>query len=197
MRKNLPLPESISELLDAWSSGDREAWRKLAPIVYNELHQQAHRHLQHERPNHTLQTTALVNETFLKLAEQRAVRWENRAHFFWLASEIMRRVLVDYAKNRKRLKRGGNADRVPLDSALQIAIDETEIDLLALDEVLTKLADIDEQQARIVSLRYFSGLSIEETAEVLEISPAMVKRDWRMAKAWLRHQLSSNGRIPK
>lgn len=190
MHESSPLPENISELLDAWSDGDQEAWSKLVPLVYDELRGQAHRCLRRERSNHTLQTTALVHETYLKLVEQRAVHWDNRAHFFWLASEIMRRILVDYAKSRNRQKRGGKVEHLSLNSALQIAIHETDIDLLELDEALNKLAEIDKQQARIVTLRYFSGLSIEETAEVIKISPATVKRDWKMAKAWLHHELS-------
>ena len=184
------VPDNISELLDAWSGGDREAWNKLVPLVYDELRGQAHRYLRRERKNHTLQTTALVHEAFLKMVEQRAVHWENRAHFFWLASEMMRRILVDYAKNRNRLKRGGDVEIVSFDSAWQIAVDASDVDLLNLDEALTRLAELDEQQSRIVQLRFFSGLNIEETAEVLSISPATVKRDWNMAKAWLHHELS-------
>lgn len=190
MRESSSLPDNISELLDAWSGGDREAWNELVPLVYDELRGQAHRYLRGERANHTLQTTGLVHETYLKMVEQRAIRWDNRAHFFWLASEIMRRILVDYAKNKKRQKRGGNIEILPLDSTLQIAVDETDVDLLALDEALTRLAEMDEQQSKIVELRYFTGLNIEETAEVLSISPATVKRDWAMAKAWLHHELS-------
>ncbi len=190
MRETPPLPNNISELLDAWSGGDREAWNKLLPLVYDELRGQAHRYLRRERANHTLQTTALVHETYLKLVEQRAIRWDSRKHFFWLAAEIMRRILVDYARQRNRQKRGGEVEILPLDSAFQIAVEETEVDLLALDEALNKLAKMDEQQMKIVELRYFSGLNIEETAEVLDISPATVKRDWAMAKAWLYHELS-------
>lgn len=190
MRETPSLPGNISELLDAWSSGDREAWDKLLPLVYDELRGQAHRYLRRERANHTLQTTALVHETYLKLIEQRVVHWDSRKHFFWLAAEIMRRILVDYARNRNRQKRGGEFEILPLDPAFQIAVEETEIDLLALDEALNKLAKMDEQQMKIVELRYFSGLNVEETAEVLDISPATVKRDWAMAKAWLYHELS-------
>ena len=190
MREPSDLPDNISELLDEWSGGDREAWYRLVPLVYGELHEQAHRYLRRERENHTLQTTALVHEAFLKLVEQRDIHWDNRAHFFWLASEIMRRILVDYAKNRKRLKRGGDVEILPFDSAWQIAVDESDVDLLDLDEALTRLAELDEQQSRIVQMRFFSGLNIEETAEVLSISTATVKRDWNMAKAWLHHELS-------
>lgn len=184
-------PGEITRLLIAWSDGDREAWERLASLVYEELHQQAHRYLRRERQNHTLQTTALVHETFIKLAEQRKVEWENRGHFFWLSSEIMRRILVDYAKNKKRQKRGGEIEFQPLVSGLNVAIDKLDVDLLALDEALTRLAELDEQQAKIVELRYFSGLSIKETAKALKISDATVNRDWNMAKAWLHHELSS------
>ncbi len=190
MREPLDLPDNISELLDEWSGGDREAWGKLVPLVYGELHDQAHRYLRRERKNHTLQTTALVHEAFLKMVEQRAVQWENRAHFFWLASEMMRRILVDYARSHNRLKRGGEVEFVSFDSAWQIAVDESDVDLLDLDESLERLAELDLQQSKIVQLRFFSGLNIEETAKVLSISPATVKRDWNMAKAWLHHKLS-------
>lgn len=184
-------PGEITRLLHEWSSGNREAWNNLVAIVYDELHQQAHRYLRRERRNHTLQTTALLHETFIKLAEQRRVEWENRGHFFWLSSEIMRRILVDYAKNKNRQKRGGEIEFESLVSGLNIAIGETDFDILALDQALTRLAELDEQQAKIVELRYFSGLSIEETAEALKISTATVKRDWNMAKAWLHRELSS------
>lgn len=180
----------ITRLLHEWSNGNREAWNDLVTIVYDELHQQAHRYLRRERRNHTLQTTALLHETFIKLAGQRRVEWENRGHFFWLSSEIMRRILVDYAKNKNRQKRGGKIEFEQLTSGLYIAVGEMEVDLLALDQALTRLAELDEQQAKIVELRYFSGLSIEETAEALKISPATVKRDWNMAKAWLHRELS-------
>jgi RNA polymerase sigma factor (TIGR02999 family) len=190
MSEDSALPDNISELLDAWSGGDREAWNRLVPLVYNELRGQAHRFLRHERAGHSLQTTALVHETYLKMVEQREVRWDNRKHFFWLAAEIMRRILVDYARQRNRQKRGGEIELLPLDSTFQIAAEETEIDLLALDEALNKLAQFDAQQAKVVELRFFSGLNIEETAEALSVSPATVKRDWAMAKAWLFHELS-------
>lgn len=188
--RELSQPGEITRLLQAWSAGDQEAWNELVSLVYDELREQAHRYLRRERRNHTLQTTALVHETFIKLAGQRKVKWENRGHFFWLSSEIMRRILVDYAKNKNRQKRGGDIEFEPLVSGLNIAIDEIDVDLLALDAALTRLAELDEQQAKIVELRYFSGLSIEETAEALKISTATVKRDWKMAKAWLHHELS-------
>lgn len=182
--------QEITAMLRAWGKGDRTVLDQMLPLVYDELHRQAHRYLRRERPNHTLQTTALINEAYLKLVDQRVVQWQNRAHFFGIAAQAMRRILVDYAKTKNREKRGGAVPDLPLDEALLVAATGQSIDLLALDEALTRLALIDEQQARVVELKYFSGLSIEETAEVLGISPATVKRDWQMAKAWLRHELA-------
>jgi RNA polymerase sigma-70 factor (ECF subfamily) len=177
-------------MLRAWGDGDRAILDQLLPFVYEELHRQAHRYLRRERANHTLQTTALIHEAYLKLIDQRAVVWQNRAHFFGIAANAMRRILVDYARTKNREKRGGPAADLPLDEAMTIAATGQNIDLLALDEALTRLAAIDEQQVHVVELKYFSGLSIEETAEALGVSPATVKRDWQMAKAWLRHELS-------
>jgi len=179
-------------MLRVWGDGDRAVLDQLLPLVYDELHRQAHRYLRRERGNHTLQTTALIHEAYLRLVDQRAVQWQNRAHFFGIAAQAMRRILVDYARTKNREKRGGSAADLPLDEAMLIAATGQNIDLLVLDEALTRLAVIDEQQARVVELKYFSGLSIEETAEALRISPATVKRDWQMAKAWLRHELSLN-----
>jgi RNA polymerase sigma factor (TIGR02999 family) len=181
----------ITQLLQAWSGGNREALDALIPLVYDELRLQARRYLRRERAEHTLQTTALVNEAYLKLVEQNRVVWQNRAHFFGIAANLMRRILVDYAKTKHRAKRGGEAENLPLDEAFFVVSANTdEVDLLTLDRALSELEKIDEQQARIVELRFFSGLSIAETAEVLKISPATVKRDWNMAKAWLHHELS-------
>ena len=182
--------QEITAMLRAWGEGDRAVLDQMLPLVYDELHRQAHRYLRRERANHTLQTTALINEAYLKLVDQRVVQWQNRAHFFGIAAQAMRRILVDYAKHRNREKRGGAAADLPLDEAMLIAATGQNIDLLALDAALTRLAAIDEQQARVVELKYFSGLSIEETAEVVGVSPATVKRDWQMAKAWLRHEMS-------
>ena len=179
----------ITEMLKACSGGNREAMDKLVPLVYEELHRQAHRYLNRERSNHTLQTTALVHEAYMRLIEYRFVDWQNRAHFFGMAANMMRRILVNYAKERHRLKRGGADENLPLDEALCVAAEEQDVNLLALDKALNELATLDERQAQIVEFRYFSGLSIEETAEVLQISPATVKRDWSMAKAWLRSEL--------
>jgi RNA polymerase sigma factor (TIGR02999 family) len=184
-------PEEITEKLRAWADkGDEDLLNNLVPMVYDELHRQAHRYLRRERTGHTLQTTALVNEAYLKLVEQRNVSWESRTHFFAIAAHLMRRILIDYAKTKHRVKRGGIRDEIPFEEALTICISETTFDLLELDEVLTRFAEIDEQQAKIVELRYFSGLSIEETAEVLKISIATVKRDWVSAKAWLYRELA-------
>lgn len=185
----LPQRGEITEMLKACSGGNREAMDKLVPLVYQELHHQAHRYLNRERSNHTLQTTALVHEAYLRLIEYRFVDWQNRAHFFGMVANMMRRILVNYAVNQNRLKRGGADENLPLEEALCVTSEDRDIDLLALDKALNELAELDERQAQIVELRYFSGLSIEETAEVLQISPATVKRDWNMAKAWLRAEL--------
>ena len=184
------MQEDITEILTAWREGSREALHLLLPVVYDELRRQAHRYLRRERQNHTLQTTALIHEAYLRLTEQRNVRFESRTHFFAVAANLMRQILVDYARERHRLKRGGKADNLPLDEAFLVIADESDIDLLALDEALTRLSEMDFQQARIVELKFFSGLSIEETADALGISPATVKRDWNVAKAWLKHELS-------
>jgi RNA polymerase sigma factor (TIGR02999 family) len=193
-----PPPEEITAMLHAWRDGNREVLDKLVPLVYKELHAQAHRYLYGERPNHTLQATALINEAFLRLAGQKDVQWENRAHFFGLAANMMRRILVDYAKTRYRAKRGGKDADLPLEDALSVALEETDeatkIDLILLDDALHKLAAKDEQQARIVELRYFSGLTVEETAKVLGISSMTVKRDWNVAKAWLRREINSSSK---
>jgi len=181
--------EEISELLRAWSDGDREAAERFMPLIYDELRRQARRHLNRERANHTLQTTALVHEAFIRLNEQNRIKWQNRAHFYALAAQMMRRILVNYAVAQKREKRGGVVRAIGLDETVTVAVAEDAVDVLALDEALARLAKLDPRQVRIVELRYFSGLSIEETGEVLDISPATVKREWSMAKAWLRAEL--------
>ena len=170
MAENTP---DITQLLQEWSDGQREALDAIVPLVYGELRRQAHHYLRRERAEHTLQTTALVNEAYLKLVEQNRVVWQNRAHFFGIAANLMRRILVDYAKTKHRVKRGGSAEDLPLEEAFYVAAtEENEVDLLALDRVLNELAEIDEQQARIVELRYFSGLSIAETAEITQLDNA-------------------------
>jgi RNA polymerase sigma-70 factor (ECF subfamily) len=179
----------ITAMLQAWREGDGIQAEELFPLLYNELRKQAHSFLRRERPGHLLQTTALINETYIKLREQRHFEWESRDHFFAVCAMLMRRILVDYAKARYRAKRGGHADHVPIQD-LAVAVDQKDdVDLLRLDDALNRLAEIDPKQARIVELRYFSGFSIEETASVLGVSPSTIKRDWRSAKAWLRREL--------
>ncbi|MEJ7862453.1 MAG: sigma-70 family RNA polymerase sigma factor [Pyrinomonadaceae bacterium] len=179
----------ITQMLREWSDGKQEALDNLLPLVYDELHRQAARFLRKERQGHTLQTTALINEAYLKLIDQRDVTWESRAHFFAIAAQAMRRILVDYAKATHRKKRGGDDIKLPLEEAILVAAEEKSVDLIALDEALNKLAERDEQQARVVELRYFSGLTLEETAEALHISRATVASDWSMAKVWLYREL--------
>ncbi len=161
------------------------------PLVYDELHRQAESFLRRERPDHTLQATALIHETYLKLIDQRDVNWESRTHFFAIAANLMRRILVDYARLKNRDKRGGGAIKLTLEEAsLSVVGNERNIDLMALDEALTRLEQLDEQQARIVELRYFSGLTLEETAEALQLSRTTVVTDWAMARAWLHRELT-------
>ena len=174
----------VTRLLQEWSNGQEQALDRLVPQIHRELRKLAASYLRKERPDHTLQPTALVNEAFLKLIDQRAVKWQNRAHFFGIAAQAMRRILVDHARAHAAGKRGDGARKVPLDDAIMIG-GTVDIDLLALDEALTRLAAIDPQQSRVVELRFFGGLTMEETAEVMHISPATVGREWRMAKAWL------------
>lgn len=181
--------ENITQLLKDWSEGDHKVLDELMPLVYEELRRQASRHLRKERPNHTLQTTALIHEAYLKLIGQE-VNWQNRSHFFAIASQAMRRILVDHARTRHREKRGGIVENLPLEEALAAGSEGKRIDLVELDEALTRLAKLDERQAMIVELRYFSGLSIDETAEVLGVSNSTVRADWTMAKAWLKNEMS-------
>ena len=180
----------ITQLLKEWSDGNQAVLDELMPLVYDELRRQASRFLSKERKNHTLQTTALIQEAYLKLLGHNQIEWQNRAHFFAIASTAMRRILVDYARERHREKRGGIAENLPLDEAFQIASNEKSVDLIALDEALNRLAKLDERQARVVELKYFSGLSNDETAEVLGVSNATVRLDWNLAKAWLKQEIS-------
>ena len=184
-----PSPGQATQLLIDLSSGDTAALEKLTPLIYDELHRLAHRFLRRERGGHTLQTTALVNEAYLRLVDQRNLRWQNRAHFFAIAAQLMRRILIDYARRRQYAKRGGGAPHVSLDEAAVLS-EERATDLIALDEALEGLASIDPQQSRVVELRFFGGLTIEETAEVLKLSHDMVKREWSTAKAWLYREMS-------
>ena len=181
--------QNVTTLLLDWSRGDKAALDQLIPIVYDELRRQAARYLRRERLGHTLQTTALIHEAYIRLVDQRNVRWQNRAHFFGIAAQLMRRILVDHARSKGRAKRGGSDVRVSLDDATVVTKGQ-DLDVVALDEALERLAGIDQQQAKIVELRFFSGLTVEETAEVLSISPATVKRDWSMAKAWLHREIT-------
>lgn len=178
----------ITELLVAWSGGDKKALDELMQIVYEELRRLAHRQLAKERQDHTLQTTALVNEAYLKLVDQKRVKWQGRSHFFALSSQLMRRILVDYARSRQYAKRGGGKSALPLDEALIVA-PERASEMIALDEALTELAKHDERKARIVELRFFSGMSIDETSELLGVSPGTVMKDWTLAKAWLQREM--------
>ena len=183
-----PSPHDVTQLLVAWSNGDRSARDQLMPLVYDELRRLAHRYMARERPDHTLQTSALVNEAYLRLIDQNDMQWQNRAHFFAIAAQMMRRILVDYSRKRGFAKRGGDARKVPLEDAM-IVSEERAADVVALDAALNSLAEFDPRKSQIVELRFFGGLSIEETAEVLAVSPATVLRDWTLAKAWLRREI--------
>lgn len=178
----------IDELLAEWGRGNVDARDALMPVVYDELRRLARRHLWNERPDHTLQSAALVNEAYLRLAGQKTPQWRNRAHFFGVAAQLMRHILVDHARGRQAAKRGGGATRLTLDA--DVSVDEKpSIDLVRLDDALDQLATLDAQQARVIEMRFFGGLSIEETAVVLDVSSATVKRDWVTARAWLRREL--------
>jgi RNA polymerase sigma factor (TIGR02999 family) len=178
----------VTELLVRWRSGDREALDSLLPLVYDELRRIAFRSLQNERPGHTLQSTALVNEAYVRMVAQNMPEWQNRAHFLAVAAQLMRQILVDHARTHRASKRGGDASRVSLDEALGQAL-ATDVDVVALDDALKELAQMDAQQSRVVELKFFAGLSNEETAEVLKVSPSTVKRDWASARAWLFREL--------
>ena len=184
-----PSPNEVTQLLVAWTSGDQEARDKLVSVVYQELHRLAHHYMKRESAGHTLQTSALVNEAFLRLVDQRDVQWRNRAHFFGIAAQMMRRILVDYARSRRYAKRGGGAHPISLNETM-IVSDERSAEIVALDEGLERLPEFDPRKGHIVELRFFGGLTIEETAEVLDVSPGTVMRDWTLAKAWLRREMS-------
>ena len=178
----------ISALLRAWSGGDQSALDRLTPIVYNELHRLARRYMKHERPGHSLQSAALVNEAYLRLVDYERMQWQNRAHFFAVSAQVMRRILVDHAR-RHNLKRGGGVRHVALEEAAAVGGDQGP-DLVALDDAMNTLARIDPRKVQVVEMRFFGGLSVEETAEVLKVSPVTVKRDWRAARAWLYRELT-------
>jgi RNA polymerase sigma factor (TIGR02999 family) len=184
-----PSPNEITQLLQNWGDGNEESLAKLMPLVYQELHRAAHRHMIRERPGHTLQTTALINEVYLRLVDLKETSWQNRAHFFAVCARLMRHVLTDFARSRTSAKRGGEVHHVSLDSAL-VLFPESWSELAAIDQALQGLGAIDPRKAKVVELRFFGGLDVEETAEVLKVSRETVMRDWKLAKAWLLRDLS-------
>ncbi len=188
-------PQEVTQLLVDWRGGDQSALDKLIPLVYDELHALARRCMKRERGSHTLQTTALVNEAYLRLLGQQSADWQNRAHFFAVAAQVMRHLLVDHARSRRYARRGGSALRITLDEAVAAA-PEDPVDLLALNEALNRLDAMDARKCRIVELRYFSGLSVEETAKVLGVSAITIKREWLKAKAWLYRELNQEEETP-
>ena len=186
-----PAPKGVTELLKAWSSGEQDALEELIPLVYHELHRLAHRYMARERDGHTLQSTALVHEAYERLIDLKDVSWQNRAHFFAVSAQLMRRILVDYARSRRYSKRGGEWRQVPLNEALAVFPDRR-ADIVALDDALCALARIDPRKSQVVEMRFFGGMSIKETAEVLHISEETVLRDWRLAKVWLLRELGES-----
>jgi len=188
-RMDLPSTHDVTQLLKAWTTGDEQALEKLTPLVYEQLHRIAQRCMAGERSGHTLQTTALVNEVYLQLVDCRQINWKDRAHFFGVSAQLMRRILIDFARSRGYQKRGGGAPHLSLDEAPSVC-NEPDTNLVALDDALNALAAVDERKSRVVELRFFGGLSIEETAEVLHVSVETVVRDWRLAKVWLLRELS-------
>ena len=187
-----PAVNDISTLLRAWTEGDQSALERLTPVVYNELHRLARRYMKQERPGHSLQTTALVNEAYMRLVDYERMQWQNRAHFFAVSSQLMRRILVEHAR-RHNLKRGGGVQHVSLDDVSVVGGNRS-ADLVALDDAMNALAGIDARKVQVVEMRFFGGLSVEETAEVLKISPVTVRRDWSIAKAWLYRELTGAAR---
>jgi RNA polymerase sigma factor (TIGR02999 family) len=191
-----PAPD-VTRLLSDWSNGDQAALDQLLPLVYSELRRLASAYLRRERSNHTLQSTALVHEAFMRMVHQQDVQWKNRAHFFAIASQMIRRILVDYARSQHAEKRGSGAVKLALDEAMAVPqAPATDVDLLGLNDALDRLAALDERQSRIVELRFFAGLSIEETAEVMSLSPASIKREWQTARAWLFREMTRNSAQP-
>ena len=180
----------VTQLLANWSKGDQAALDQLMPLVYGELRRLAGAYLRRERSNHTLQSTALVHEAFMRLVHQQDVQWRNRAHFYAIAAQMIRRILVDYARSQHAEKRGSGAIKLALDEAMAVPQAGTDVDLLGLNDALDRLAEMDERQSRIVELRFFAGLSIEETAEVMHLSPASIKREWQTARAWLFREMT-------
>lgn len=188
------MPNEVTQLLISWRNGDSEALDKLIPMVYAELRKLARRHMARESPDHTLQTSALINETYLKLVDQQNVQWQNRAHFFAVAAQVMRHILMDHARSHRYQKRGAGAPKVAFDENTGLS-DERAAELVSLDDALTALAEIDPRKSRIIELRFFGGLSVEETAVIMKISPVTVSREWRAARAWLRREMAT-GELP-
>jgi RNA polymerase sigma factor (TIGR02999 family) len=186
----------ITRLLNAWSDGDESALEKLIPAVYDELRRIAHHHMRNEKSDHTLQTTALVNEAYLRLVSMDDVRWQDRIHFFAISSRLMRRILVDFARSRQYQKRGGKMQHITFDENLLVS-PEKELDLVKLDDALTLLSEEDERKSKVVEMRFFGGMSVDETAEALGISSVTVMRDWKFAKFWLLNQMSKSPKKPK
>jgi RNA polymerase sigma-70 factor, ECF subfamily len=184
-----PSQDDVTQLLIAWSNGDRAALDKLMPLVYEELRRRARQYMSRQQPGHTLQTTALIHEAFLKLVNQPEKRWQNRAHFLGVAAQAMRHILIDYARSRECAKRGGAGHLVSLEEGAVVSV-ERAAELVALDDALSRLKDIDPRKTRVVEMRYFGGLTVEEISEVLKVSPDTVMRDWRLARTWLRRELS-------
>jgi RNA polymerase sigma factor (TIGR02999 family) len=187
----VPESQEVTGLLQAWGQGDEAALQKLVPLVYDQLHAAARRYMAGERLGHTLQATALIHETYLRLVNVRQVKWQNRAHFFAICAQLMRRILVDFARSRGYQKRGGGAQRVDFDEALMVG-SEPEANLVALDEALRQLSEVDPRKSQVVELRFFGGLDVKQTAEVMRVSADTVMRDWKMAKVWLLRELSGD-----
>jgi len=190
MEEEKPSPRPITTLLHEWKEGNEKAFDELLPYVYDELRRRASAYLKNERRGHTLQTTDLVHEAYIKLVDKDEIDWENRNHFFAIAAQAMRRILVDYARKKNRKKRGSKGDDLPLDEARYVRSTKGHVDLEALDEALNKLAEFDRRQAKIVELKYFGGMTLDETAAVLGVSKVTVKRDWNIARTWLRGQMT-------
>ena len=186
-------PSQVTKLLQDWRAGERSASDALLPLIYDELRRLAHHHLRNERPNHTLQSTALVNEAYLRLVGQNLPKWESRAHFFAIAAQLMRQILVDYARRHRASKRGSGVCMLTLDDAVALP-QRKDVDVVALDDALNTLAEVDPRQSRVVELRFFAGLSLEETSEVMGIATATVQRDWTAARAWLHREISRSPR---
>lgn len=182
----------VTRLLQLWSDGDKLALEELAPIVFQELHRLAHRYMSGEKRGHLLQTTALINEAYIRLTGLEQMDWQNRAHFYAVAAQMMRRILVDFARSQKSLKRGGDARRVAIED-IPLASEDPDLNLVVLDDALQRLASVDERKCKVVELRFFGGLSVIETAQVLDVSPDTVMRDWRLSKVWLRREMSVSG----